>query len=157
MIFLYYRIHCQRNGAPMKKLDRLEILTISALYIVLLIILWTSLLSGADILDLQLQVVFGAGFSFYHFIMSTACLFLLWNGMRFGSVNDVAEGATQRMFRILALFVFELQILLLTIDFGIETINLQFAVSLLSSWIFGTFAISSIINMIMGMKKVKKQ
>ncbi len=138
----------------MKKVEIFEISAITCLYIVLLIVMWVNLLFDANLADLKLTFLLTEKYGIYYFIMSTGSLFLLWHGTRFKFTKDIPESTMQRFFKTLALIMFEIQILLLTVDFGIEPKWLQLLIGLISTWIFGTFAISSLWDMLKSFSSV---
>lgn len=134
----------------MKALETLEIFSIALMYLILMFVMWTNLLADADIVNIKLQLLSGEGYGLYYFIMSTCCLFLLWNGIRFRLGREMVQTNWQRILKIVSLLLFELQIILLTFDMGLETVTIQFIIGMFSTSILGIFSFSAILDMLKG-------
>ncbi len=140
----------------MKALKILAIVSIFMMYLILLFVMF----SNPDVINMKLLILSGAGNGLYYFIMSTCCLFLLWNGARFSFGQEMIETKQTKshlILKVLSLFLFDFQIILLTLEMGLESSIIQFLLSIFSATILGIFSFSIIYDMIKGfVKGIKK-
>ncbi len=137
----------------MKSIKILAILSITLLYLILLFVMWTNSHANSDVINLKLQLLAGEGFGLYYFIISTCCLFLLWFGVRFSFGQEMIETTqtkSQLLFKVISLFLFEFQIILLTFEMWLEASTIQFLIGIFSTAILGIFSFSVIYDMIKG-------
>ncbi len=123
------------------------------MYLILFFVMWTNLHANSDVINLKLQLLAGEGFGLYYFIISTCCLFLLWSGARFSFGQQVIETTQtkwQLLSKVISLFSFEFQIVLLTFEMGLEVSTIQFLIGIFSTIILGIFSLSSVYDMVKG-------
>ncbi len=142
----------------MKVIKPLVILSITLMYLILMFLMWANSQADADVINSKLQLLSGEGYGLYYFIISTCCLFLLWNGARFSFGKEIVHNSWLPLLQVICLFLFEFQIILLTFDMGLDVITIKFLIGIFSTVILGIFSFSAVYDMVKGFSEsIKKK